>query len=424
MAGTVVDSLQGVYKEIYGQLVNAVPECAELLKLIKYDQGNRIGDSFHEPVILTNEHGYTYMGTAGDSTTLETPVTTTSKDAVVSAYSYCMASSLSLAAISRAQASGPQAFKSAVSVIMGSALESSKKRLNISCYYGQKGIGDVPDTAATVETTATTATLVFSAASWAPGIWAGAEGALLQFYDLDDDALISSGADAVFAVTSVANSTRTVVVTGTSTGIDALDVAVQAGGVRAYFKGSKTNDMPGMVKVLENTGTIFNIDASIYGLWRAQTRNVAGQLTMDEVLEGVADLVGRGLTQDVILLVNPATWADLHAEQMAARVYDGSYSSSKATSGSEAIQYYGPTGKVTVKGDPCIKGGDAFLIVPEHWKRIGSAEHDSNLPTQDQNPFFADATTASVGFRLFSDQAIYCRKPAQQLYFYGIVNGA
>lgn len=422
MAEANVSALNGLYREVYDELVKGVPEGAGILKIIKYDKGNKLGDSFHQPIVLTEEQGYAYGGTAGDAFALEDPVAMTIKDAVVSGYTYCMQSAISLAAASRALSAGRQAAAGAVSTVLANALESSSKRLAISVLYGQSGLGDVPDTAATVETTSTTATLVFSRATWAPGIWAGREGAKLHFYDLDNDALISSGADAVFSVTTVDNTNLTLVVTGTSTGIDALDVAVQAGGVRAYFKGSKTADMAGLKTVLANTGSIFGIDAGAYGVWRGNSFNVEGALTHQKLQDYVGQLVARGLMGDITVLVNPRTWSSLNSDEAALRVYDGSYSKDKAKNGFGSIEYYGQNGKISIISDFMVKEGDGFMFQPENLSRIGSAENDSNLPTQDKNPFFALASTAGFGFRHFSDQALYSNRPAYGAYLYGIVN--
>lgn len=423
MAGeSTVAQLNGLYKVAYGELVKAVPEAGKTLKLIKFDKGNKLGKSFNEPVILTNEHGYSYGGTAGDAFDVESAISMTMQEATVGAYHYLMQSAISLPAASRAVAGGKAAFASAVSTVLANALESSSKRLEISVLYGQSGLGDVPDTSSSVETTSTTATLVFSAATWAPGLWAGSEGAKVQFYDLDNDALISSGADAVFTVTSVANSTRTIVFTGTSAGVDALDIAVQAGGVRAYFKGSKSNDMVGLKTVLQNTGDLFGIDAADFGLWRGNAFNAAGNLTHTKLQQFVGELVGRGLEGDLTVMVNPKTWSSLNADESANRVYDGSYNKAEARNGFQAIKYFGQNGLIEILSNFMVKEGDGFLFQPDHVKRIGSAENDINLPTQDKNPFFVLASQAGFGFRHFSDQAVFCDKPAVCGIITGIVN--
>jgi hypothetical protein len=423
MAGTNVDALNGLYHEVAGELVDALPEAGTIGKLVPFRQSDRIGDSYHEAIVLTRENGFSYGGTAGDAFTLRDPLSMATKDAVVGAYHYCMTSSISLPAVTRAQNAGKQAFASAISTVVENAYESAAQRLEISYLHGGRGIGDVPDTSSSVETTSTTATLVFSAATWAPGIWAGNEGAEVYFYDLDNLAtLISSGADSIFTVTSVANSTRTVVVTGTAAGIDALDIAVQGGGVRCFFYGSRTNDMTGLGSILSNTGSLFSIDAATYGLWRGNSFDAAGELTMDKVLDYVADLVGRGLKGDVKLLLNPFTWARLNSELNALRNFDASYKGNKQTSGTKEIEYLSQNGTISIISDNLVKGGEAFLIKPEYLKRIGSAENDKMVATQDKNPFYPLATQAGFGFRVFSDLAIYSQRPAVQGYISGIVN--
>lgn len=420
MAGATISDLNGMYKEVYGELQKAVPEAGILQRLVPWSRSERIGDSFHEPVILTNEHGYSYGGTAGDAFTLEDPVTMASKDAVIGAYHYCMTSSISLPAASRAMSAGKAAFANVVTVLSQNAAESAGKRLEISLHYGLSGIGDVPDVGATVEVTSTTADLVFSAATWAPGIWCGAEGAKVNFYDLDNDALISSGADSIFVVTQVTNSTRTVKFTGTATGIDALDVAAQAGGVRCYFNGSKTNDMAGLQTIFSNTGSLFGIDAAAYGMWKGNTFDAAGEISMAKLETYVGNLVGRGLNEDVTVELNPLAWVSLNNEYSAGRMVDSSYKSRKGENGVAEIEFYGQNGTISVVSNPIVKGGHAFIFPKGRLNRVGSAENDNNLPTQDKNPFYPLASQAGFGFRYFSDQAIYSRKPASCAFVSGI----
>lgn len=419
--GVNVASINGVYKEIYGDLRNLLPDAGKVLKLFPYDKGNKLGDSFHEPVILTQEHGYSYGGTAGDAFDLEDPIGMATKDAVVGAYQYCMQSSISTTAASRAQSAGKQAFASAVATVVANAKESAGKRLQISVLYGQSGLGDVPDTSATVETTSTTATIVFSEATWAPGIWAGAEGAKLQFYDLDDDTLVSSSTDAVFTVTTVRNSTRTLVVTGTAAGIDALDIAVQAGGVRAYFKGSKTNDMLGAYSIFQNTGSMFSIDAASYGLWRGNTFNVNGALTHSKLQDYISELVGRGLDGDINVMVNPLIWGSLNNDVAALRSFDSSYSGAKAENGVEKIVYHGQNGLINIMSETIVKTSHAFVFQDDLVKRIGSAETDMDNNTgNNAAPFYPLASQAGFGFRVFSDQAVFTSRPAKCLILTGI----
>lgn len=412
MAEANFATLTGLYREIYADLVNAVPKGGAILKLVPYLKEDKIGDSFHVPVVLSSEQGMTYGGTTGDAFALETPIGMNVRDAVVNGYRYTMQSMISDTAISRALAKGRQAAAGAVATVVTNAMESSAKRLGISVYYGQSGLGDVTDTSSSIETTSTTATLVFSAATWAAGIWAGQEGAAVQFYDLDNDALISSGADAVFTVTSVNNGARTIVFTGTATGIDALDVAVQAGGVRAYFKGSKTNDMLGLYSILQNTGSMFGISAADFGLWRGNTFAAGGALTHTKLQDYVGELVSRGLDADVKVVVNPRVWSSLNADEAANRIYDSSYNKNKANNGFGTIAFQGQNGVIEIVSDYTVKQGHAFIFPADHLKRIGSVENENRLPSVDATVFYTVQGYDGVGFRVRSDQAVYCDRPA------------
>lgn len=319
---------------------------------------------------------------------------------------------------------GAKAFEPAALLQMTNVLEQAHNRLELSMLYGQEGLGT---SSSTTGVTATTLDLVFTAASWSDATWGIMQNAEVNFFNNSTGALISSGADAVFEVDSVNVSTRTVRVTGTATGITALD-AVAA--VDCFFKGARTGastfaEMPGLSKIITNTGTLFNIDAATYDLWRGNSYAVGGvALTFAKVQSAINVAVGRGLLEDVVLYVNPKTWGNLLTEQSALRMYDSSYTEGTTKNGSRSIAFFSQNGKVEIKSHPFVKEGDAFIIPTKRVARVGSTDITFTAPgAKGAKEMFVDLQD-SMGYqaKLYSGQTVFLSTPAKAVKLTGIVN--
>ncbi len=58
---TDVGQLNGLFKEVYAsQVENLIPENSILQKKIAFNQREKIGNAFHQPVKLTASQGFTY----------------------------------------------------------------------------------------------------------------------------------------------------------------------------------------------------------------------------------------------------------------------------------------------------------------------------------------------------------------------------
>jgi hypothetical protein len=175
---------------------------------------------------------------------------------------------LSYDAAAKAAKGGKQSFAEATGLVVKNLVKATSKFLELDLLYGgATGVGvSVTDSSANINTTSTTLTLRLS--SWAPAIFAGMEGAQVVFYREGTATLVSSGADSIFTIVSQnvtpASSTvgGTLVVSGTTTGISALDTATASYKLAIYWNSSYGNQMSGLKKILTNTGNLFNISAS------------------------------------------------------------------------------------------------------------------------------------------------------------------
>jgi len=423
MAATnVPTTLNGLFKEIYADRVeNLVPEAAKIVKMIPFvPRDKEIGNKYHQPVILSWEHGMTYAAFNAGAFALNSSVALDMQDAQVSSSQMLLRSQISYDAAARA-ANSKKAFVKATELLVENMMESMTKRVEIACLYGVSGIGEA-DSSSNVDTTHTVVT--FTAGGWATGIWAGMEGALIQFYTVAGDALVSSGADSIFTIDSVDVDNKAITVSGTTTGITALDIALAAGNSNVFFNGAHGNEMAGLDKIITNTGTLFNISATSYNLWKGNTYSAASAaLTIGKLLAAVAKAVNRGLDEKAGVLVSPVTWANLMSDLAALRRFDGSYDRKKLENGASAITFYSQNGELEIIAHNIVKEGEAFIIPTKKCKRIGATDVTFRTPGMEDEQFFRQLTdNAGFELRAYTDQAIFLECPARATKVTNIVN--
>jgi hypothetical protein len=281
------------------------------------------------------------------------------------------------------------------------------KKLEIHLLYGQKGYGAVA--AGGVAGNAIT----IATAEWAPGIWAGAEGMPIEI--LDAAGTTSRGE---FVITSVNMETRvlTLNASAATAGVVATDLI--------YHKGAFGNEFAGIHKILENTGTLFNINASTYNLWKGNSYSVAGALSFQKLSKGVTRPVEKGLDSKLTVMVNPRGWADLLQDLAALRRIDGSYSSAQLENGAKSIKFFSQNGDLEIVPSIYVKEGYAYGLCVEEWMRVGSSDVTFKRPGQGEE-FFRDLeNSAAYELRLYTDQAVFCMSPGKNVLYTGIVNAA
>lgn len=399
-------TLNGLFKERYAdKMERLIPDGKKVLQSIKFISKDRQpGNAYHQPVVLGMEHGVTFADDTEGAFALNPPVSGQIKDAVVKGFQLLLRSVLSYSAAFRAMGPGERAFEDATKYLVGAMLDSVQKKLEIECLYGQMGYAIV----ASSTNLGAVATVVITASDWAPGIWAGAEGMPIQVYTSNTTTLLASG-----TVTSVDLSTKTLTVTCTSPAEAAAIVATND----IYHKGAKGKEFAGIHKILTNTGSLFGIDAGTYNLWKGSSfaPSSTSVLSFAILQQAISKGVEKGLDSDVKVLVNPSHWDDLLTEQAALRMFDSSYKSDTAESGSRAIKFHSQNGMVEIEPSIYVKEGYAYILAQEDWARIGSTDVTFKRPGVDGNFFLDLPDYAGYELRCYTDQAIFCSKPGRSI---------
>ena len=327
-----------------------------------------------------------------------------------------------LGAISKAT-STIEAFGSAFDETVTDMATAAAFAREMALLYGGGNIGTV---GSITYPNATTGQIIISAATWAPGLWVQMEGALLDGYNGSTKENDSS-ATAAYTVTNVNTDTRTITVTGEATDIAALtanDVLIPYGAYGKWFAGIDT--------ITTNTGSLFGIDAATYGLWKSSTYATGGvALTMAKITAAAAKVTTKGGMRDLTAFVSTFTWSDLNSDLAALKRVTSSVKGGidQGTEGEDGnITYYGPNGSIKICPHPMVKAGEAFLIDPRTWKRIGSSDVTFGLPGSppgQQPNFFSELpSNAGVSLRCYWDQSLINSKPASACKITGITNTA
>lgn len=428
-AGVTADTLttmNGLVKEVYAkQIQNAVPDVAILLKEFPFSPSAAVGNLYHQPVILQNEVGFTYD--AGNDTTAigyNPALPMQMKDAQVSPTQLLLKSIIGYEVIHRAKAAGDKAFEAATMLLVKNMVDSMALRIEMSMLYGGSTLATFASAGSVTGTgNNTQVTLTVNLSQWAVGLWQGQETSYLDFYNASTPLNSTSCTTSAPQLLTVNPAAKTITIIGNSTDIN--NIATNVAVATVFWGGAKGNEMVGLKTILSNSGSLFNIDASVYDLWRGNVVTLSSvSLTQAIIQQAVAVAAGRGLMKEELLLVcSTEGWADLMSSQAALRMYDSSYSSSKMENGADELVFNSQNGRIRVVAHPMCKDGDAFLLPTKQIIRIGATEPTFEQPGfAARLPFVPMENQAALQIVRYSSQQIFLKTPARAVYITGIVN--
>lgn len=401
-ANNTATTLNGLFKEVYAdKLENLIPDGIKLLQRIPFAKKQQtLGNLYHQPVVLGQEHGITFASSTEDAFTLNDPIAGQIQDAQVRGNALVLRSAIGYKAAS-ASMSGSAAFEQATKFLVGNMLRSVTKKLEIEMLYGQVGYGVVSATGAS--------SITISAAEWAPGIWAGAENMPIEIRNASG---VTSRGNAV--VVSVNFDTRVITLDALPGGTVATDVV--------WHKGAYNKEFAGIHKIITNTGVLFGIDASVYALFKGNEYSAgSAALSFAKIQEAIARAVEKGLDQDVVVLVNPNSWSDLLTDQAALRMYDSSYSSSQMENGARQLKFHGQNGMIEIVPSIYCKQGYAYVLCIDDMVRIGSSDVTFKRPGKEGEFFRELENSAGYELRCYCDQALFTHSPAKNVLIKDIV---
>lgn len=409
-----VAQLNGVFKKRYARdVVYAVPDGTILIKEIPFDEGNALGDDWNEPVSLTHENGFTLVAAdTANSPSINDPIAGTTKNANVDSPQIYLQSELNYDAASRALKKGEAAIVRAISHVIRNNTESHRCVQEIQYFHGQLDWGVVESAVS-----GASGTVTITKATWAPGIWAGREGMLIDILD----STLANEIDADMTITAVNFATRTITFDNVATTVIAghrlfmKDAAIA--GTAPTFR-----EPVGIHAALTASASVYGINPATYTLWDSGLVAAGSNpLDFDHSTEAVARVAEKGGMGTLDQFVNPHSFNDLIGDQAALRSYDEDGSTSMYRTGARAIRFYTGNGEVRVRPSIYVKRGFSYVINARRWKRKGAQDFSFSSPFSTE-AFHVYESKGGAFARSFSSTTPFCNALGQQCLISGIVD--
>lgn len=408
-----LSTFQGYFTTKYAsKVVDAVKIKSHFARTCPFEAAARIGDFYQVPVALTLEHGVVYNADGSVASTADPGAwAAETRPAQVQGSEIYINSQISMKAISSANGGEVKYGPTAAFMVKRMAM-SMAHVLELNCIYGQTGIAETTE----ITASGTTGTFTVSAGTFAPGAWLGAEGKALDLF-ATVGAAAPINATALIRVTSVDIPTRVVSFSCNSSDAAALDAATTSFvfARRANAGSNSFREAAGLNKVVTNTGTIYNISASNFSLWRSQVVDAAGAaLSLQHIVDLMAKLSDAGLSGEKLnILVNPKPWGRMMLDQAALREYKlEDISRNKYENGAEGLLFRGQTGEVELISHPYVFPREAFAYVPSVCMRVGSSDVTFNMPGVEGPLMVMLESSTGFLYRGYSDQAWFTDHPA------------
>ena len=413
MAAAVSRSqMNGWYKIRYGEKNNLLPESAQLQRDFPFEKRAKVGKSYNEPVKLRASHGVTFKGGANIGTVydLQSPISPQWEEASIQGTEITLREQIAVGAIAAA-VRGEGSFGDVVDETVLGLDESHRFYLEAGMIYGGSSIGEIES----VSGSGTTRTWIIKKASWAPGLWAYAEGMKIDCYSTVGGTLrTTSGA----TITSIDPDARSIVVTG----VDAELTNCVANDVLEFYL-ADGQLFAGFDKVITNTGSLHGISAATYMHWKGSVFDAQNSaLTMGMLGRATTRATVRGLRGEFRWYVNTFSWNDLQENENALRRYAES-TGREYVQGADEIAFKGTNGsKVSIRAHEMIKAGEAFGVQPKSWLRGGECDLTDDVDGTNKNFFHEVPGKSGREYRNFSSQFFLCRAPSRQVKIKNIVS--
>jgi hypothetical protein len=406
-------TLSGLFKTVYGEYHSLLPKGFKIQRDAAFRKSKRLGDKFSENVLLAHEHGVTYASPTRDAYAITAAVPGATQEATVQGSQILIRSRIGYNAAKSAATGGEAAFRRAFDVVVENMALSGRKRVEIDMWYGQaaRGLGEID---AVVD--GTPGTVRISQATWAPGNWAGMEGAKVSIVEAANNALVA--ADFLRTIEGIDLDTRIITLdTVTTASTDNMD-SVSYNTQKTVGDGTAAATVAdqsclGLDGILNPGVNLFGIPVADFSLWNPGSFVASGALDFDNVNRAIYKAIQRGLDDDLILYVNPNVWVDLLNDEIGQRRHTESSKVDRYNVGAEGIEYYTQTGTVMIKASNYCKEGSAYLIPAKYYSRIGATDLTFNVLGEDDGYFLWVNDTASYEMRMYSNQALFTPQPGK-----------
>lgn len=413
---------QANFKRRYGSFINPLPSdntIAEFAKFVQQDR--RPGENYNFPVKVGNEHGQT-ANVDGTAFALNTAIDSQLQNAQLDGATLALVGNVPYDVAFKSnngagEGSNGGAFMRAFDLKIQSLMESMEFYRELSLLYGCGTAAAAAANIGVVNASVSGANLAapqvinLTRASWAPGIWNMYINGLVDVYQSNGTTLRDSSV--TVQTVDPTNCRLTLFKTASAQTVAANDIIVPAGW--------RTKSCYGLQALLENTGTILNINAATYPMWKSVQYAAGGSLSRAKLLQMAARMYPNGIRGGGKLFVSGMTFAELAEEADALQRYTGNVDEVKRQ-GAESLLYKSPIGNIEVAVHGFFKQGFAMFFKSSVVKRVGST--DVTFRGDGPNDWFFLELPSNAGYqlRVMSNQAPVMEIPYHCAIISGITN--
>ena len=407
------------FKVRYGKFINPLPSDNTLADYSEFvGAEERPGKQFQFPVQVTIEHGQTH-DVSDTAFALEPAIDSELKEAIIDGATVMMVGNIPYNVIARgkqgaANGNSGGSFWKPIDLKTKALMQGGELYRELDLLYGPgtaaAALGNIGVVAASVSGSSLTAGQVvrLTTGSWAPGIWNNFIKGKVDIYESDGTTL--RAADVQVTAVGATNCRLTLINTSSSAVVAANDILVP--------KTSKGKSCIGVQAILENSGSIFGIDAAVYPMWRCLSMSIGGALSRAKIVQFCSRLYPNGMSGGAKLFVGGAAFADLSEEASALQRYTENTDKVKRQ-GNDNLEYNTSIGVINVALHRYLKQSIGMLIAKNVLKRVGSSDLTFSLPGTNQWFYQELPSNAGSQIRIFSNQAPILEIP----YYCGIMTG-
>lgn len=428
------DGVVDIFKIVYGKANDLRPGKDIIDDLFPFEATQKVGQAYVEDMILGDEVGITFAGTAQDAFAINAAIAGPVKQTSIVPSQTALSSVLSWAFMARSAEGGEEAFFQGTKFVMKNHLDSHNKFISVAKLYGQStellgyvsyapagtiyrnsnytAAGNIVLTKKDGTTITFTAginaagkNILLAPGQYAAGFWVSRKNVMVLQVDASNNVVASGSLVSTDATLGYITVDFTPVA-ATSTTSHRL----------CFVNWDTQQEMVGAHRIITNTGTLFGVSAATYDLWSGQVVNLNGTAwTMRALQEGVADAINAGgLDEELDVVVNPRTFGRIAADESTFRKYDTSYKT-EARNGFSTIEYYAANGTNRIHASSKVKEGHVFGFVKSLWRCSGSQLPSFKVSGINMDVIFPLQDNAGFVVRSYGDQYLFCRMPAKQI---------
>ena len=265
-------NIQALLKRRYGPYINPLPSVDSMAQLAKFRTAERVCENYNFPIKLGLEHGVTH-NTDGTAFTLNSAVDSVVKNAQLDGATIMLIGNIPYDVVARMAAGREGSYMEAVDYKVESMMEGGELYRELALMYGP-GVGAAVTSELAVVNASVSGvdldpgqTVNITQGSWSAGLWNHMVGAIVDIYQSDGTTVRALEV----TVTAVPDPTKNRLAL-----FKAGSTAVVAANDKIVARGSKGKSATGFQGILENTTTLFGIDAAVFPQWQAVNFSAGG----------------------------------------------------------------------------------------------------------------------------------------------------